>query len=108
MLAVGADLAADQMAAEAANEINSGPAGRYQVELTGLRSAEDFARVLAYLERLSVVRSLTPQGATGDRLRVELNLSTGVQGLARLLQSGNVLQPAAEFSEQRPVFVLQP
>lgn len=108
VLAIGADLAADRMANEAETEIASGPAGVYQVEITGVRSAEDFSRVLEYLGRLSVVRSLASQGAEGDRLRIELNLTTGVQGLSRLLQSGNVLRPADDSSEARPVFSLRP
>ncbi|MBD8528128.1 DUF2066 domain-containing protein [Pseudomarimonas arenosa] len=108
VLAVGADLAADLMAAAATSEIATGPAGRYLVEISGLRSAEDFSRVLAYLGRLSVVRSMAAQGAEGDRLRVELELSTGVQGLSRLLLTGNVLRPAEGSSESRPQFVLQP
>lgn len=108
VLAIGADLAADHMANEAASEIASGPAGRYQIQVSGLRSAEDFSRVLAYLGRLSVVRSLTPLGAEGDRLLLQLDLSTGVQGLSRLLQTGNVLRAADDSSDAQPVFVLQP
>lgn len=93
VLAAGADLAADTLAARAAEAaLNAGQSGRYTVWIEGLRSAEDYARTLAYLQRLSVVRSVSPLQVEADRLQVELDMSTGLEGLSRLVETGPTLR----------------
>ena len=78
------------LTAEAA--LNAGQSGRYTVWIEGLRSAEDYARTLAYLQRLSVVRSVSPLQVEADRLQVELDMSTGLEGLSRLVETGPTLR----------------
>jgi len=109
VLAAGADLVADALAARYVEQIASaGPAGRYAIWIEGIRSAEDYARVLAYLGRLSVVRQVEPQRVVRDRLRLELDLATGVEGLARLVAAEDVLVPAQAGDPRERVFQLQP
>lgn len=108
VLAAGADLAADTLAARAASVASSsGPAGLYQVAIEGIASGEDYARVMAYLGQLSVVRSASPRHAEGDRLELELDLATGLEGLARLIESGTTLSLVSAGASS-PRYRLQP
>lgn len=45
----------------------------------GIRSAEDFARVMAYLGKSNLVRSAQPVRARGDGMLVKLSLATDVK-----------------------------
>jgi uncharacterized protein len=93
VLAAGADLAADTLAARAAEAAqNAGQAGRYRIWIEGLHSAEDYARTLAYLQRLSVVRGVSPLQVDGARLQVEVDMNTGLEGLSRLIETGTTLR----------------
>lgn len=83
-LAAGADLAARALAAHFASELASaGPPGRYAVRVAGIRSAEDYARLMGQLRRMSVVRSIEVTAAEGDALRLSLDLAAGIAGFAR-------------------------
>lgn len=92
VLALGADLAAELLARRAIPAVgDTGPAGRYPVQVSGLTSAEDYARVMAYLGRLSVVRASRVVGAEGDTLLLELDLRSGLGGLRQLVGNGQIL-----------------
>ncbi|MCK7593677.1 DUF2066 domain-containing protein [Pseudomarimonas salicorniae] len=92
VLAEGADLAADLLAARYAVSVaDSGPAGKYPVSVSGLTSGADYARTLAYFQRLSVVREVRVLGAQGDVLELELDLRTGLGGLNQLVANGQTL-----------------
>lgn len=92
-LAGGADGAADALAREYAEDILSGEAGTYPIVVRGLRQAEDYGRVLRALTVLPVVRKVTPGTVSGDRIELQLELGTGIEGLSRLLQRGGLLRP---------------
>lgn len=97
VLAEGADLAADLIAAQARVTVAaSGPDGRYPVWVEGVGSAEDYVRVMAFLGRSSVVRGILVQEAEGDRLRLELDLRGGLPALRAVVEAGDVLAVQGE------------
>ena len=108
VLAGGADGAASALASHFATRILTGPAGDYEVMLVGLARGEDYGRALAYLKRVPIVRQVQPLQASGDTLRVKLALSSGVEGLARLVASGGVLRALDAPVEGLPAFQLEP
>jgi hypothetical protein len=108
VLAGGADGAASALAKHFATRILSGPAGDYEVMLVGLAHGEDYGRALAYLKRVPIVRDVQPLQAGGDMLRVKLALSSGVQGLTRLVANGGVLRPLDAPVDGLPAFQLEP
>lgn len=93
-LSSGADGAADALSRRYAKApVDTGPAGDYRVVFTGIRSSEDYLRLSGYLQGLAVVRGITPLAAAGDRLELELTLSTGLAGLRRMASRGGVIEP---------------
>jgi uncharacterized protein len=94
VLAAGADLAANALARQHFDHLfDAGPAGRYTIWVEGIRSSEDYTRLLGYLQRLPMVREAIPARAVGDRLLLDLDLGTGIDGFARLVANGGTLQP---------------
>lgn len=106
VLAAGADGAATSLAQDYASRILSGPAGDYEIEITGLASAADYGRVLHYLQRLPIVRGVQVRQATPERLQLQVALRTGIEGLIRLTEGDPVLQPPGDASAPA-VFVLR-
>lgn len=84
-MASGADLAAEALVQRYAKAPPSEPAGTYRVAFTGLRSAEDYLRVSAMLQKMPVVRRIAPARADGDRAEFDLDLLTGISGFDRML-----------------------
>jgi len=84
-IASGADVAADALVQRYAKAPPSEPAGTYRLVFTGLRSAEDYLRLSAALQRMPVVRGIVPARADGDRVELDLELLTGVSGFNRML-----------------------
>lgn len=108
-LAGGADGAADAMARVFSTDILGGDAGRYAIAVTGLQHAEDYGRVLKALRAQPVVRDVVPGAVAGDRVELEVELGTGVEGLARLLDRGGVLRTLSPGDATTPtVFQLVP
>lgn len=89
-LASGADVAGDALSRKYAKRNAVGPAGTYRVAFTGVDSAEDFIRLSAYLQKLPVVRKITPATATPTAIEYDLELVTGIAGLKRMADE-NVL-----------------
>jgi hypothetical protein len=83
-LASGADVAGDALSRKYAKRNAVGPAGTYRVAFTGVDSAEDFIRLAAYLQKLPVVRKVTPARATPSAIEYDLELVTGIAGLKRM------------------------
>lgn len=110
LLAAGADLAADVLAARHFSQSQgAGPAGRYAVWIEEIRSAEDYARLIGHLQQQPAIRRLQPLQARGSALQLDLELDTGIDGLARQLQAGGVLQPLAPVAgEAERRFRLEP
>ena len=84
-MAAGADGAADALVRRYAKAAPVGPAGRYVVRFTNIRGSQDYMRLSAYLDGLSVVQGITPLRATPQALELELQLATGLRGFRRVL-----------------------
>lgn len=109
VLAAGADLAADTLAGRSAQlAASSGPSGVYTVWVEGIVDAEDYGRALNYFSRLSVVRSLKPLQVEQQRLQLELDLRTGLEGLQSLVESGTALSLVEQPDPAIRVFRLLP
>lgn len=83
-LASGADVAGDALSRKYARQNAVGPAGTYRVAFTGVDSTDDFIRLSAYLQKLPVVRKITPVRATPSVIEYDLELITGIAGLKRM------------------------
>ncbi|TWI00313.1 hypothetical protein IP90_02859 [Luteimonas cucumeris] len=84
VLASGADVAADALSRKYARQNAVGPAGTYRVAFTGVDSTDDFIRLSAYLQKLPVVRAITPVRATPGAIEYDLELVTGIAGFKRM------------------------
>lgn len=108
-MAAGADGAADALVKRYAKAgAATGQAGTYRVVVTGIGSADDYLRMAAGLREVAVVRNVVPVRAQGDRLELDLEMTTGLPGLNRMLGDNGVLVPVApvaislEGEEQNP------
>jgi hypothetical protein len=70
------------------------------VWIGGIRSAEDYARVVGYLGKSALVRGVRPQQARGDGMLVKLSLGTD---LAHFLDAVGMERTLAVVSAQPPV-----
>lgn len=95
-MANGADGAADAMARKYAKVVAAGPAGSFAIEIDGLHGSEDYVRAMGYLEGIGIVRKIVLLGANEDHLRMQLELSTGMEGFRSVIAVGQVLQPDAD------------
>ncbi|HLT45393.1 MAG TPA: DUF2066 domain-containing protein [Luteimonas sp.] len=106
-LATGADGAADALIKRYAKAtVPSDPVSQALV-FTGLRSSADYLRLAAALQRMSVVRAIRPQRASGDRLEVELDLLTGLAGFRSMADEAVLLEVEGGDGLAPPVFVLR-
>jgi len=95
-MAGGADGAADALVRRYAKPAAAaGVAGSYTIVVTGLNSAEDYLRLAAGLRESPVVRNITPLRASGNRLELSLEMTTGLAGLNRMLGDNGVIVPLA-------------
>lgn len=83
-MASGADGAAEALMKRYAKRGTAGLAGTYRVIFTGIDSTDDYLRLSAALQRMSVVRKITPVRATANTLEVDLDLLTGLPGFKRM------------------------
>lgn len=82
----GADGAADALVRRYAKRgSGGGTPGTYTVRVTGIDSADDYIRLSAELQKVSVVKRFIPLRATPEGLELSLELSTGMPGFRRLL-----------------------
>jgi hypothetical protein len=77
------------------------------VAFTGIRSADDFIRLSAYLQSTSVVRGITPVRATPDTLEVDLDLLTGLSGFRRVVDADVLAEVEGGPDGVPPVFRLR-
>lgn len=95
-MAGGADGAADALVKRYAKAgAATGAAGTYTIAVIGLDSAEDYMRLAAGLRENPVVRNITPLRASGNRLELSLEMTTGLSGLNRMLGENGVIVPLA-------------
>lgn len=106
-MAAGADGAADALTRRYAKASSAGPPGIQRVAFTGIRSADDFIRLSAYLQSTSVVRGITPVRATPETLEVDLDLLTGVSGFRRVVDAGVLAEVEGGPDGAPPVFRLR-
>lgn len=103
-MAGGADGAADALVRRYAKAgAATGAAGTYTIVVLGLNSAEDYMRLAAGLRETAVVRNVTPVRASGDRLELSLDLTTGLPGLNRMLGDNGVIAPTAPLALPVPI-----
>lgn len=108
VMATGADGAADALMARYAKRPDRGPdaqPGAYRVAFEGLDSASDYMRLSAYLQRVPVVRGITPVRADADGVEFELDLVSGIAGFDRMVQGDDVLS-SIESIEGQPTYRL--
>lgn len=97
------DAMLDQLGLGAAANGTAAPAAEAPSEATvwisGIRSADDYARIIAYLARNNLVQSAEPSEARGDGMLVKLSLETSLArfldavGLERTLSVVNAAPP---------------
>lgn len=90
-MAGGADGAADALFKRYAKAGSGGPPGRYRIRVLGVRSADDYLRLMGYLDGVSIVKQVSPVLAQPDVLELDLELSTGISNFARVAGRSGVL-----------------
>lgn len=90
-MAGGADGAADALFKRYAKAGTAGAPGTYRLRVTGVRSADDYLRLLGYLERVATVKRVQPVLASGDALELDVDLATGLPGFTRIATRDGVL-----------------
>jgi hypothetical protein len=108
VIAAGADGAANALAKRDAVFLDTGPAGLYAIEVSGLRQQSDYLKLMRYLGSLSVVRKVHVTQADPDRVQLQLDLSVGARGFRTLVAAGDALQAIAAPTEGTPPVVGQP
>lgn len=84
-MASGADGTADALVKRYGKRGSAGPAGTYRVLFTGIRSTDDYLRLTGHLQKMAVVRRITPVRASGDILELDLELVSGLAGFRRTM-----------------------
>jgi hypothetical protein len=105
-MANAADAAADALGKKYAHVVAGGPAGTFTIEIDGVRTGEDYVRAMGYLQGIGIVRKIVLLGATDDRLRMQLDLSTGIEGFRNVLAVSQVFELVTDGAS--PVFRLRP
>jgi hypothetical protein len=108
-LARGVELAASTLARRyTAATYASGAAGGgagHDITVLGIQQAAAYVRAVEHLKSLSLVAGVQPLRLEPDRAVFRLQLRSDAKGLAALLATGGVLQPAVG---EEAVFKLQP
>jgi len=84
-MASGADGTADALVKRYGKRGSAGPAGTYRVLFTGVRTTDDYLRLTGHLQKMAVVRRITPVRASGDVLELDLELVSGLAGFRRTM-----------------------
>ena len=105
-MAGGADGAADALFRRYAKAGSGGVPGGHRVRILGIGSVEDYLRVAAYLDGLSIVRRVVPVAVSPEALELDVELATGLANFARYVDRGATLATvslpeAAEADEER-------
>ena len=106
-MATGADGAADALIQRYAKATAPAEPVAQRIVFTGLRNGDDYLRLSAALQRMSVVRAIRPLRASGDRLEVELDLLTGMAGFRRMVDGGLLLEVESGDEFATPVYQLR-
>ena len=98
-MAGGADGAADALFKRYAKAGSGGPAGNYRVRILGVDSADDYMRLVGYLNGVSIVKRVRPLLALPGELQLDLELVTGMSGFAKLVDRGGMLSTVSAGSD---------
>ncbi len=99
VIASGADPSADALARRDAVALDAGPAGVFAVTVEGVDGQAEFVKLMGYLETLAVVSNVEIVDASPERLRLSLSLGVGIKGFSNLVDSGSVMQSAADSGD---------
>lgn len=102
VIASGVDEGANAIAKRDAVYLDTGVAGLYTVEVSGVNSQGDFIRLMAYLQTLAVVRKVTALEATPEQLRLQLDLTVGMKGFRSMVGTGSTLRPISDAEAMTP------
>ena len=89
------DRIASQLIRRAA-ALSNAPPEEIATDIVGVRSADDYGRVLKYLSVLSGVKKLSVTGAQQDTLRLLLNVQGGASRIAQSVAAGQTLRVLSE------------
>ena len=89
------DRIASQLIRRAA-ALSNAPPEEIATDIVGVRSADDYGRVLKYLSALSGVKKLSVTGAQQDTLRLLLNVQGGASRIAQTVAAGKTLRVLSE------------
>lgn len=90
VIASGADGAADAVAKADARYLPYGAAGKHLFVVEGVDDAEDYLRLMGYLQGMPLVRGIEVLSAEPSSLRLMLDMSVGPRGFALLTQGNPV------------------
>ncbi len=106
-LATGADGAADALTRRYAKAPEGGAPATQTVLFTGINGSQDFIRLSAQLQRMSVVRAIRPKRATAQGLEIELDLLSGLPGFRRMADDSVLVEADGNIEGITPVFHLR-
>lgn len=106
-LRAAADETANRMATRYAFAAADSTPSEVSAVVRGLGSAQDFARVHAYLASLSVVREMRLELAAGDTLDLRLSVAGGAERLRQIVALNDVLAVAGDSSDGAVVLDLK-
>ncbi|HMB56858.1 MAG TPA: DUF2066 domain-containing protein [Arenimonas sp.] len=93
VIASGADTSADAIAQRDAVYLSIGAAGSYMIDIAGVDNQAEFVKVMAYLQRLAIVKHVTVVEAAPDHLRLLMDLGLGPTGFRMIIATDDVLVP---------------
>lgn len=91
-LVEGLQLATDQVAVTSAIAASDLGTWMHELEVLGVRSADDYQRCLGHLQGIIIVEDIHVLDASAGRVRFRLDLSAAPQYLEQVLADGKVLQ----------------
>jgi len=90
----GVNFAANVLGARYAVPIAEQSATQITVAVDGVRSMDDYNRLMDYLDRLTIVKRAEPVATEDDRVTLELSLLAGLDRFDQIIALGEVLETA--------------
>ena len=98
VIASGADNTAEYFAKRDAARLDAGRAGVVRMEVAGIDGLDDYVRAVAFLQTHAAVRELDIEAAQPGKLRLRVDLRSGVNAFRGLMRTSGVLQPLGPAS----------
>ena len=102
VIASGADNTAAFFAKRDSGRLNAGRSGIVMMEVVSVDSANDYARVITFLETHASVRDVEVLMAAPGKLGLQVDLRSGVNAFRGLMRSGSTLQPLGSSTVSMP------